>query len=223
MSASNHTAPTVDLVNPQDPATWLKPGEKLIGADGRDWAWTYVVYAEAPDFPAYCAGTNGTVWTRWKRIGTTADGRRGSSFVMDDTWKRLKPIRQNNDYMTVCLSNGEQGSKRLVRTVHSLVLGAHVGPRPPRMDCRHLDGVRSHNRIRNLVWGTKVENQADRIRHGTDSRGEQVGTSKLTEADVIEIRRMVASGTKKAALARKYGVTFTAIWSICERRSWAHV
>lgn len=55
-----------------------------------------------------------------------------------------------------------------VRTVHSLVLMAFRGPRPESAsDVRHLNGVRTDNRIRNLKWGTSLENAADTRRHVT--------------------------------------------------------
>lgn len=53
------------------------------------------------------------------------------------------------------------------RTVHSLVLEAFVGPKPPGMECLHYNGVRTDARLANLRWGTSKENTADMIRHGT--------------------------------------------------------
>ena len=35
------------------------------------------------------------------------------------------------------------------------------------MLCRHLDGNPHNNRLDNIVWGTVVENEADKVRHGT--------------------------------------------------------
>ncbi len=51
--------------------------------------------------------------------------------------------------------------------VHRLVLEAFVGPCPDGMECRHLDGNQTNNWLDNLAWGTKQENEADKIRHGT--------------------------------------------------------
>lgn len=56
--------------------------------------------------------------------------------------------------------------------MHELVLTAHVGPCPPGMECRHLDGDEKNNALSNLVWGTPPEQALDRVRHGT---ADQVG------------------------------------------------
>jgi hypothetical protein len=52
--------------------------------------------------------------------------------------------------------------------VHRLVLLAFRGEPPtPHHECAHWNGDPSDNSIGNLRWATKVENHADRWRHGT--------------------------------------------------------
>lgn len=51
--------------------------------------------------------------------------------------------------------------------VHQLVLEAFVGPRPEGHEGCHHDGDPTNNRLDNLHWGTKSENNLDRVRHGT--------------------------------------------------------
>ena len=90
------------------------------------------------------------------------------------------------------------GDKRATCTVHRLVLEAFVGPRPKGMECRHLDGDSANNRLGNLVWGTKIENETDKVRHGTAHR------IPLTEGEITLIR---LSLRKQQELADQYGVT----------------
>lgn len=52
------------------------------------------------------------------------------------------------------------------RLVHHLVAEAFLGPRPPELETRHLDGDSSNNRVGNLVYGTSTENSYDMVRHG---------------------------------------------------------
>lgn len=50
--------------------------------------------------------------------------------------------------------------------VHRLVLTVFVGPCPPGMQTRHLDGDPGNNHLGNLRWGTPAENNRDTLRHG---------------------------------------------------------
>lgn len=47
-----------------------------------------------------------------------------------------------------------------------LVLAAFVGPRPSGLVARHLNDVRSDNRLANLTWGTPSQNSYDAVRNG---------------------------------------------------------
>jgi hypothetical protein len=52
------------------------------------------------------------------------------------------------------------------RLVHRLVLEAFRGPEPEEgMVCRHLNGIRTDNRLVNLRWGSQRENAEDRWLH----------------------------------------------------------
>ena len=58
------------------------------------------------------------------------------------------------------------GLRQRAHHVHRLVLETFVGPRPPDMQCRHLDDVKTNNKLANLVWGTVRENRMDSVRNG---------------------------------------------------------
>lgn len=90
------------------------------------------------------------------------------------------------------------GDKRATCTAHRLVLEAFVGPRPKGMECRHLDGDPANNRLGNLVWGTKIENETDKVRHGTARH------IPLTDDEINVIR---LSPRKQQELADQYAVT----------------
>jgi hypothetical protein len=67
-----------------------------------------------------------------------------------------------NDYVQVCI---KWEGRLYFRYAHILVLTYFRGPCPPGLESRHLDGVRSHNILNNLVWGTHKENMEDRAKH----------------------------------------------------------
>jgi hypothetical protein len=112
--------------------------------------------------------------------------------------------------------------------VHRLVLEAFVGPCPPGMQCRHLDGDPTNNRVGNLRWGTAQENQADSARHGTARPpqprcGEANHSAILTAAQVAEIRRRYAAGgVTQAQLGREFGARQDWVSRIVRGQGWAH-
>lgn len=57
----------------------------------------------------------------------------------------------------------------------------------------------------------------------SDYRGEQSSQAKLTETDVIEIRRLRAEGMTIVALGKMFGVYHSAISAICLRKTWKHI
>lgn len=53
--------------------------------------------------------------------------------------------------------------------------------------------------------------------------GERNHAAKLTEAQVVEIKRLLLRGAGYRFLAERYGVTKTTIASIAKNKSWRHV
>lgn len=116
---------------------------------------------------------------------------------------------------------GRSGRDKLV---HRLVLEAFVGPCPDGMECRHLNGDPSDNRLDNLAWGSHEENMQDSVRHGTRARGRDNGNSKLTAEQVADIRRQYATGlVSQRSLAERFSVSQRTIWNIVNREQWCHV
>lgn len=136
------------------------------------------------------------------------------------TGRILEPAATKH-YLHVTLSDDNvQANAR----VHRLVIEAFWGPPPfPDAEAAHNDGNPHHNRASNLRWATKTENQADRVRHGTDLRGSKVYGAKLTEADIPVIRRRIASGERYQSIADDYGVDKSNIGCIAVGKTWRHV
>jgi HNH endonuclease len=89
------------------------------------------------------------------------------------------------------------------------------------MECRHLNGDRADNRLGNLRWGTRMENIADQVRHGTDPQGERNGAAKLTDRAVRSIRSMHWKFLN--VLARRFGVTTLNVRAVVFGKTWGHV
>lgn len=135
--------------------------------------------------------------------------------------KILRPgtERSGHQYVILC----KYGTPNKTAKIHRLVLEAFVGPCPEKCECAHRDGNPKNNKLSNLRWATPKENQADRIRHGTDIRGEDHKNAKLTEMDVRNIKRARIRGNTYRSIAAIYGVSHPLIIRIVQGRAWAHI
>ncbi len=132
--------------------------------------------------------------------------------------RRLSLSKQG--YLHIILCDGV-GARRDM-WVHTAVLSAFVRPRPPGLVCDHLDGNPSNNHAENLEWVTQKENIARGRR--ADVAGIKHPMAKLTEAQVIQIRkRYTAGGISQRALAAEFGVGPSHVSMIILRKTWKHI
>lgn len=129
--------------------------------------------------------------------------------------KNLKISRTKTGYCYVALSSDGVQKKHLI---HRLVLLAFVGPSD--LQVNHIDGKKDNNALGNIEYVTCLEN----LRHCIDvlgkKRGEKSGTAKLTEQDVLSIRK---DDRFLKDIAKDYGVTLQAIHMVKARKNWSHV
>ena len=76
-----------------------------------------------------------------------------------------------------------------------------------------------------LFLGTQRDNMDDMNEKGRGNyvRGERVAQPKLTEPDVLEIRRLVNGGISYRTLGKMFRVTNQAVHSVVSGRTWKHV
>lgn len=123
----------------------------------------------------------------------------------------MRGNRRRKGYVWICLSCGGKVS---ARSVHSVIMETFIGPRPTGAHIDHIDGDTSNNALRNLRYVTPRENVENTMRLGRQAKGERNGQSKLTEAEVFEIRAAKQRGGRywgAAKLAAKFGVHRTQI------------
>ena len=138
-------------------------------------------------------------------------------FLPDGRWRNGQMLAQ---YMSAGYLTTSTGHRRPQR-VHVLVSLAFRGPPPAGFEVRHWDGDHHNNKLSNLVYGTRAQNEADKVRHGRSNRGGQrSGSAILTEADVRFIRK---SQMRTKDLAAKFGVCVPAICNVRSRKTWAWV
>lgn len=71
-----------------------------------------------------------------------------------------------------------------------------------------------------LEVGTQADNIKDKVTRGRQALGCFIGSSKLTEESVRDIR---SSDLKVSLLAERYGVSTVSIRNILRRKTWRHV
>lgn len=172
---------------------------------------------EIPSAPGYYVDAHGEVYNH--------RGRRMAQQVTEKGYCR-----------THLQINGESKSK----SVHSLVAEVFIGPRPKGLQIRHLDGNKTNNCFDNIVYGTAVQNEADKELHGTKATGERNGThtkperrprgsghgkAVLHESDVVYIKQKLKTGGRGIGikLAQTFGVSPQTISDIKSGRVWSHV
>jgi len=129
------------------------------------------------------------------------------------------------------------GKQKLI-SVHTLVLETFVGPKPDGYICNHKDGVKAKNQASNLEWVTYAENTKHAITTGLKPinpdavyrqpkkgrpTGERVGTAKLTNEDVLQIKELLAKGFSQRKIAKMFKVAQCTITDINKKRTWQHI
>lgn len=81
---------------------------------------------------------------------------------------------------------------------------------------------------KHLVLGTHLDNMKDKMAKGrhVQVRGEQQGSSKLSEEDVVYIRSVFSKSSREfgaSALARKFNVHPATINRVVNNLSWTHI
>ena len=109
--------------------------------------------------------------------------------------------------------------KGKITTGHrAMCLEAH-GECPDRHEAAHSCNSRACINPKHLSWKTPRDNHQDKIAHGTVPNGERNGASKLTQAQVAQIREQ-AGKKRQVDLAKEYGVTQALISKVQNGHIW---
>lgn len=155
-------------------------------------------------FPFYSVSSNGRVYRETKNS-------------RNEIGHEIRGAVDRYGYRYVCLSNGENIIKK---KVHHLVLDAFDRERMAGEQCRHLNNVRSDNRIDNLCWGTNQENIDDQERHGTRMFGEAHPRAKLKRCEAEEVYRLAQLGLNQDLIGKMFRISKHSVSSINNKVNW---
>lgn len=137
-----------------------------------------------------------------------------SSFIL--TQEKLK-----NGYLRVALCC-ENRVKRY--SVHRLVCSTFNPNTENKPVVNHKNLNKEDNRAVNLEWCTQKENAQHASENGRTQQGEKNRGAKLTEMQVIEIRRLrKESNIGPSALGRMFGVGRNTIRECVNGKTWKHL
>lgn len=121
---------------------------------------------------------------------------------------------------------------RVMLFVHRLVCEAFHGP--SSLDADHFDENKMNNAESNLQWLThgansskanrlRIRTSREKINRGKAQRGENNPVARLTDADVVDIKRQLLFGITQTEIAKRFKVAKSTIGNIKQGNSWKHL
>lgn len=118
---------------------------------------------------------------------------------------------------------GAGGGNAGMLATHRVAWELYCGPIPDGLQVLHRCDTPSCCNPDHLFVGSIADNMADRTAKGRGVRGERAGLAKLTEALVMEARRLRAEGLPYAEIGRRIGISQSHAYRVCAGLRWKHV
>lgn len=185
------------------------------------------------DLKVYGRGWCKKHWTRWRRNGDPElrlRAKKGGS--LEEKFRHFMPgdpphggrqgpcwewTGRKNDKGYGVFTNLKK-SIRAHRVSYKIFKGEEPGP-----VLRHTCDNPSCCNPEHLVPGTFQDNSQDMVDRGRSRKGQQHPHAKLTENDVMEIRRLHSEGVTLTYLAAQFGITKGNASFITRGQTWTHV
>lgn len=167
-------------------------------------------WKEIPNYSLYHCSNTGLIKTfNWKGCGQT---------------RIMKPAYDGSGYLRTMLKR-DDGVIHTIK-VHRIVAQTWVDNVEDKPEVNHINGIKDDNRAENLEWCTRQENITHCIENGLQYilKGEEIGNSKLTEKEVLEIRaKFIPRVCGRKMLSKEYGVSEATIKEVVNRYTWKHI
>jgi len=165
---------------------------------------------------------DGSIWNE-ARTRATKRIRNGveQSFTSHLPSVKLSPFLSKNGYLVVStLQNG----KRPKVFVHRLIAMCFVHGYQPHLTVNHINGIKTDNRPENLEWVTLAQNTKHEWATGlVDLRGEKQPNHKLSQRQVMHIRKALRLGVPANSLSIIANVNPSTIHLIGMGKRWAGI
>lgn len=156
--------------------------------------------------------------TRPRRDPRERYGEKVATGGLDECWP-WTAFRNPCGYGMFTVQRGE------TRLAHRWAYEEFVGPIPPGMCVCHTCDFPACQNPRHWFLGTPGDNSRDKVAKGRQRAGGLPGASnsgaKLTEDQVVEIRRLRVAGWTQDALAARFSISQTQVGRIVRGERWA--
>lgn len=173
---------------------------------------------DIPSFPGYAVDSTGQIYTRKIKGGALAPGEKHNWRIDPNFAKPKTMFLAKSGYWKAIVTLGNKTSKNLL--AHRAVAEAFLGPRPAGMVIRHLNGIKTDNRVENLAYGTPEENLKDSYIHKAILRGEDHYTASLTQEQVDDLRKRREKGESMRKMAKEIGVHYNIVRNACNYKTY---
>ena len=141
-------------------------------------------------------------------------------------WLHAHVDYDGEDCLIWPFTRGKDGrASGVIQPTRTMCRLAHGDAHGPNLEAAHSCGRGNMGCIhpKHLRWATRIENERDKIAHGTRVCGSRHGISKLTEADIPIIREMIVKGRRQQSIADRFGVSRITIYRVQNGTTWSQV
>lgn len=173
------------------------------------------IWKDIPDTNGLYSASN---MGRFKRTGVSIIDSIGR--VQCHREKILKKSYYSNGYERVRICVNGCGKDLLAHRILAILFI----PNPDdKSEVNHINGTKADNRLDNLEWVTPKENSKHSLQNGLAISGSRSHFSKLTEVDVIEIRRLLSLNITGRKIAKMFSVSPSLISNINTNKKWQFI
>lgn len=137
--------------------------------------------------------------------------------------KILNLYLRKDGYLDVSLR--KHGDKN-VFLVHRIVSESFLENKNKYPVVNHINCIKSDNRVENLEWCTHKQNIDHACKNNlykNRARGSRVTVSKLTELDVLDIKKRILNKERNVEISKHYNIDPSVISCIRHNKIWKHV